>query len=74
MARKSVSKFKVTGKADSKAVVACGRWVSWPKVMRARELALTCCRTLEKRPCVLPGQQSRAGPGDNGVGELAQRT
>lgn len=63
------SEFKVTGKAASKAVVACGRWTGYPKVMRATELALTCRRTLESRPRVVQGQRSRAGPEGVRAGE-----
>lgn len=32
-------------------------------------LPLTCCRTLENRPCTLPGQYSMADPHDGGPKE-----
>lgn len=39
-------------------------------VIRAGKMVLpfTCCRTLENRPCTLPGQYSLADPGDGSPG------
>ena len=45
------------------------------RVMRAGDLSrsLTNCNTGENRPCVLRGQQHRAGSVSVGTGELSQR-
>lgn len=42
-----------------------------PRLMKTHELALPLrgCSVQESRPCNLPGQQSRAGPGGGGIDE-----
>lgn len=51
------------------------RQESWPWVIRVRELALplTGYSILERGPCILSGQDNRAGPDGMGMVELAPR-
>ena len=52
---------------------AVSKAVYWVMGLGELALLLTSCTTQESRPCTLPGQHSRADPGDRGTGEPALR-